>query len=277
MFDFTREKSQQLSSSRTPIRGEALRQAVVEVLKLPTKPRRTPDYRNWRYLNSRDYPSPFAMAYSVETEPGIMAIVYRLTEQRWNSRPPRSGKRAILYVAHLSSDAELREEPMIREVMEAESGVPVFTCDVRGIGESLPETCNPGSFHSAYGNDYFYAIHSLMLDRPYLGQKTFDVLRVLDWLASLGHSEVHLLGRGWGALAATFAAVMSDHVSQVTLKHALTSYADIAESETYAWPLSTLLPNVLAHFDLPDCYEELKSKSLRQIEPWDANPPTHPS
>ena len=95
--------------------------------------------------------------------------------RRWrHSRPPSGGKRAILYVSHLSSDNELRNEPLIREVMQAQPESPVFACDVRGIGESLPNTCNPGSFHNPYGNDYFYAIHSLMLNRPYLGQKTFD-------------------------------------------------------------------------------------------------------
>ncbi len=212
------------------------------------------------------------MAYTVDTEPGIHAIVYRLTNDHWHSRPPRAGKRAILYVSHLSSDSELREEPLIRDVMQAEPESPVFACDVRGIGESLPDTCDPGSFHSSYGNDYFYAIHSLMLDRPYFGQKTFDVLRVLDWLASLGHNDIHLVGRGWGALAATFAAVMSVQVKQVTLKNALTSYAEIAESEHYNWPLSMLLPNVLAHFDLPDCYSLLNSKNLRQIDTWGAEP-----
>jgi hypothetical protein len=50
----------------------------------------------------------------------------------------------------------------------------------------------------------------------------------------------------------------------------LKSYADVAEAETYRWPLATLLPNVLAHFDLPDCYAELQAKQLRQIEPWGA-------
>ena len=163
-------------------------------------------------------------------------------------------------MSHLSSDDELRMEPLIKEVIEAEPEVPVFTCDVRGIGESLPQTCNPNSFRSAYGNDYFYAIHSLMLDRPYLGQKTFDVLRVLDWMASLGHTEIHLVGCGWGALSATFAAVISDQVQQVTLKNSLTSYAEIAESEHYNWPLSMLLPDVLSKFDLPDCYAELASQ-----------------
>jgi hypothetical protein len=66
---------------------------------------------------------------------------------------------------------------------------------------------------------------------------------------------------------------MSDQVTQVTLKNALTSYTEIAESEHYEWPLSALLPNVLAHFDLPDCFDELKSKKLRRIESWGAEPP----
>ncbi len=273
VFDFTAAKSKRLAAVRERLSDASLRRAISEVLKLPEDPATSPDYRNWRYLESRGYPSPHAMAYTVETEPGIHAIVYRLTEKRWQSRPPRSGSRAILYVSHLSSDDELRMEPLIKEVIEAEPEVPVFTCDVRGIGESLPQTCNPNSFRSAYGNDYFYAIHSLMLDRPYLGQKTFDVLRVLDWMASLGHTEIHLVGRGWGALSATFAAVISDQVQQVTLKNALTSYAEIAESEHYNWPLSMLLPDVLSKFDLPDCYAELQAKQLRQIEPWGAEPP----
>ena len=43
------------------------------------------------------------------------------------------------------------------------------------------------------------------------------------------------------------------------------------ESETYAWPLSSFVPGVLASFDLTDCYHELKRKKLKQIEPWGAN------
>ena len=75
-------------------------------------------------------------------------------------------------------------------------------------------------------------------------------------------------------MAATFAAVLSDQVKQVTLKNTLTSYAEIAESEHYDWPLSMLLPNVLAKFDLPDCYKELNSKNLRRIDSWGAVPPS---
>jgi len=36
------------------------------------------------------------------------------------------------------------------------------------------------------------------------------------------------------------------------------------------------VPNVLAAFDLPDCYNALKARNLRQVEPWgpDAKPAT---
>jgi pimeloyl-ACP methyl ester carboxylesterase len=270
VFDFTAERSRQLAEIRGRIEdpGE-LRKAVGHVLKLPPRDG-VPDYRILRYLRGRRYPLPHAITYAVDTEPGILALVYRLFRERWYSRPPRGPQRAILYVAHMSSDAELRHEPLLREVLEKEGDAPLFTCDVRGIGESQPETCGVNTFLQPYGCDYFYAIHSLMLDRPYLGQKTFDVLRVLDWMVDLEHTEIHLVAKGWGALAATLAAVLHDRVAQVTLKNALTSYSSVAESEQYAWPLSTLLPDVLEHFDLPDCYRALQAKGLRQIEPWGA-------
>lgn len=269
VFQFTRDKSQQLSAARGEVTGEALTRAVSDVLKLPARSG-PPDYRILRYLRARRYPLPHAIAYAVETEPGIQTLVYRLSQEAWVSRPPRTGGRALLYVAHLSSDAELRDEPLVREVLQAEPDTPLFTCDVRGIGESQPETCGVNTFHNRYGSDYFYAIHSLMLDRPYLGQKTHDVLSVLDWLTALGHSEVHLVAKGWGALAGALASVLHPAVRQVTLKHALTSYRDVAETEDYAWPLAALLPNVLAQFDLPDCYRALATKGLRIVEPWGA-------
>ena len=205
----------------------------------------------------------------METEPNAFALVYRLIDNPLMSRPPRGQKRALLYVSHHSADAELREEPLVAELIRAEPDTAVFACDVRGVGESQPNTTDAG-FLNAYGPDYLYAIYGLMLDYPYLGQKTHDVLRVIDWLKSCGHTEVHLVGKGWGALPATFAALLSSEVTQITLKHALTSYSDIAETEDYDWPLSALLPGVLRTFDLPDCYRALEAKQLRQIAPWGA-------
>jgi hypothetical protein len=41
----------------------------------------------------------------------------------------------------------------------------------------------------------------------------------------------------------------------------------VAESEVYGWPLSSFVPGVLERFDLPDCYQALAAKKLRQVEP----------
>ncbi|MCI0422227.1 MAG: hypothetical protein L0312_23865, partial [Acidobacteria bacterium] len=269
VFSFTREKSKALEKQRSAPSGDDLRKAVAEILKLPQRTG-APEFRILRPAGPRQYPMPHAAVYAVETEPAVHALVYRLSKDPLRSSPPRGQKRAMLYVAHRSSDEELRREPLIGQLLKEEPESPFFTCDVRGIGESQPDTCGQDQFLEPYGSDYFYAIHSIMLDYPYAGQKTHDVLCVLDWLKNHDHVEVHLIARGWGAIPATFAALLSELVVQVTLKNPLTSYRDIAESERYQWPLQSFLPGVLEKFDLPDCYEALKRKKLRMIEPWGA-------
>jgi dienelactone hydrolase len=270
VMSFTREASAHLRETRPPLSGAALVGALIRMLKLPER-NGPPDYRILRPIGGRSYPRPHATTYAVETEPGVFALAYSLHDRAHYSRPARDAARAVLYVSNHSADAELRDEPLVREILEAEPQSAFYACDVRGIGESRPDTCGADTFLQPYGADYFYAAHALMLDRPYPAQRVHDVLSVIDWLASNGHTEVHLAARGWGTIPATFAAVLSDAVVQVTLKHALTSYADVAEVEQYDWPLSVLLPGVLRTFDLPDCYTALAAKNLRQIEPVGAS------
>ena len=269
VYSFTRQKSETLAQRRQPLQDAALRGTLAAVLKLPPCAG-VPDYRILRSLPARKYPQPQFVHYAVETEPNIEAIVVRLAVEPLMSRPPRGVPRAVLYVAHLSSDAELRDEPLVIQLLKDEPRAAFYACDPRGTGESRPNTCGQNQFFQPYGSDFFYAAYGLMLDAPLCGQRTYDVLRVVDWLAAQGHREVHLAGKGWGAIPAALAAVLSDAVVQVTLKNALTSYADVAESEDYRWPLSTLLPGVLEKFDLPDVYRALAAKQLRQIDPWGA-------
>lgn len=268
VFSFTQEKARTLAEKRPRLSEEELKLAVASVLKLPERSG-SPEYRILRAVGNRKYPRS-ATTYAVETERGVFALATRLYTQAQVSRPTRGPKRAVLYVSHQSADAELRDEPLIRELLKNEPDAAFYACDVRGIGESRPDTCGTDQFRKPYGSDYFYAIHSIMLDRPYVGQKTFDVLRVLDWMRDHGHDEVHLVGCGWGSLPAAFAALLSDRVTQVTLKNALTSYRDVAEAEVYGWPLSAFVPGVLEKFDLPDCYRVLAAKKLRQIDPASA-------
>ncbi|MHB8899696.1 MAG: alpha/beta hydrolase family protein, partial [Thermoguttaceae bacterium] len=271
VFSFTREKSEALRRGRKPLQADAVVEAVRGVLRLPEKVA-VGDFRILRPVGGRKYPKKGAVTYAVETEPGIHALVSLLEDEQRVSRPPRGGKRAVLYVSHQSADAELRDEPLVKELMAAEADVPFFACDLRGIGESQPDTCGVNQYLQPYGSDFFGAIHSLMLDDSMPAQRTRDILGVLEWLAASGYEEVHLAAKGWGTIPATFAAVVSDRVRQVTLKNALIGYSAVAESEEYVWPLSSFVWDILATLDLPDCYGWLKQrKQLRQVAPCGAN------
>lgn len=271
VFSFTREKADALAKKRGGAKApEALAETVKSFLGIPD-PSGAPDTRVLRPLPNRRYPKRHATPYAVTTEPGIEAIVYRVAEERLESFPPRDPRPALLYIAHLSADQELREEPLVQELVAAQPDAALYACDPRGTGESQPNTCGIDTFFDAYGCDYFYAGYALMLDRPMPAARTFDVLRVIEWLGAIGHEEIHLAARGRGAIPAAFAALLSPRVTRVTLKNAPGSYHAIASAEDYAWPLSALLPDVLKHFDLPDCYRALEGKRLRQIEPWGAS------
>jgi cephalosporin-C deacetylase-like acetyl esterase len=265
IHDFIREKSHRLATKRGQLDAGALERAVARTLRLPDRSG-APEFRILRPLPDRNYPIRHALPYMVETDRGVHALVYRLTREPLLSRPPRETRQALLYVSDQSADVELRTEPLLRELIAGDPAAAFHTCDVRGIGESGPQATSLNA-SDEYSTDYFYSSHGLMLDYPYIGQRTFDVLRVLDWLAAWGYDQVHLAARGQGAAPAAFAALLSPQVTRVTLKHPPASYAEIAESPDYHWPLSALPPGVLASFDLPDCYRVLKAKGLRLLEP----------
>lgn len=270
LMSFTREKAESLAKSRPPLKGAALAAAVREVLHLPPTPPDAPDYRILRSVGGRKYPAKGYCTYAVETRPGIHALVTRLSEEALTSRLPRGLKRAVLYVSHRSADAELRDEPLVTELLAAETGAAFFACDVRGIGESQPDTCGANQFLRPYGSHYFYAAYGHMLDQPLLGGRVWDVLRVIQVLKQAGHEEIHLAGRGWGALPAALAAVLSGDASQVTLKNALVSFHELAVHEDCQWPYAVMPFGVLAKFDLPDVYRALGEKKLRSVDPWAA-------
>lgn len=268
-FSYGRDLSKGFRTSRGPLSGAMLRDRIEKTLKMPAR-EGAPYFRIMRQPKPRGYPTRSQGEYLVETEPDIHVWVYRLSNSPLQSRPPRGPKRAVLYVAHQSADVELRTDPWLKELHAAAGPDAAFyACDPRGVGESQPVLSLPDGTRKG-GPDYLHAGHGLLFDYSMPAQRTFDLLRILDWLGSYGHEEVHLVGRGFGAIPGTFAAVLHDRVTQVTLKQALPSFAELAETEIYSWPAAAFVPGVLRSFDLPDCYRELARKKLRQIEPASA-------
>lgn len=264
---FTRETAAALAELRGEVSPDRLGKLVEDWLG-DRQPPVDPHYRILRNRRDRKYPRKYVATFAVETEPDVQAFVYRLDDDWHFSRPPQDSRPAILYVSHHSADAELRENELLAQTISDHPQTPIYTLDVRGIGDSQPNTADADSFLSAYGCDFLYAIHGVMFTDAYPRQRTFDVLAVLNWLKTFKHQEVHLIANGWGSIPATFAAILHPIVNRVTLQHALTSYTDLASAETYDWPLSSIVPGILQQFDLPDCYRFLDSKGLTQVDPW---------
>ena len=261
VFDFTREKAAAVAANRKPVKDAELRELLPRVLALPQRSgpphyrilRPTSLYAERRYEGTR---------FAVETEPGIQAILMRIgLEPRYGPLP--KGRRATLYVPHMSTveDAKARFTPAGRGTY--------FALDVRGIGHTRARTCNDRGFFEPYGSDYFYASHGGMLNEPYAGRRVHDLLATLDLLADHGYREIHLMGRGLGALACAFAACLHPSVKRVTLRNTLLSFHELTQSPLQSWPFSSLVRGVLNYFDLPDCYRVLKSKGLCIVHPWD--------
>ena len=115
-----------------------------------------------------------------------------------------------------------------------------------------------------------YAGYGDMIGEPILGRRVHDVLTCLDLLQGNGCREVHLYGRGIGAVSAAFAGCLHPLVKRVTLINALLSYHELTQIATRSWPLSILPPAILKHLDLPDCYRYLgRKKHLALVDPWD--------
>jgi cephalosporin-C deacetylase-like acetyl esterase len=266
--DFVRERSRELAEERGAVSGDDLLRVAKKLLDLPKRDG-PPDYRVLRPVSGREWPRAYAASYVIETEPdhGGRCLVYKLDDEARASRPLPGKGPATLYLPDLSSDAELRDDAFARKLTADDA---FFACDYRGIGEQIPNTCGGNRFADIYGSDYFYASYAEMFGQSYLAWRVHDVLCALDFMAEYGYDRVHLAGAGRGGLVAAFAGLVDERVRRVTLKGVPISYAEMAETRMNQWTQSSMLPDVLGSFDLPDVYRALYAKKLSIVAPVSA-------
>jgi dienelactone hydrolase len=268
-FDFTRAEAGRLAARRKQLSGKALADELTRLLVLPARSG-PPRYRVMRErVVERTPPQRPLKGYGfvIETEPRVFAMLHALPAKAPLFYFP-AGEAATLYVPHRSS---------LEEIAAGQAPPPAadvrFALDVRGMGELTARTHKDqgDDFFHAYRSDYLYACEGMKLGESYCGRRVHDLLSTLDLFHAQGYRQVHLVGRGMGAITATFAAVLHPLVTQVTLHNALLSYHELTEEPRYDWPLSSLVFGILAKTDLPDALRELAaSKRLTVVDPWDS-------
>jgi hypothetical protein len=200
--------------------------------------------------------------YAVETEGNLRALLHKRLEVPARSQSLDVEREVHLYLPHLASEEDVSGDGLAAGLLREH---PLYALDVRGLGESMPE--EGGGFLHAYGMDYMFHGHALLLEESYLGRRVHDTLSTVDLLAVEGARRIHLYGRGQGAILALFAAMLDDRISRVTLENGPLSYEAWTQVPLVAWPSASFLRAVLAHLDLPDLIRAL-GRHVRLVEPW---------
>jgi dienelactone hydrolase len=138
----------------------------------------------------------------------------------------------------------------------AARGFTVCVADVRGIGDLAPAFSRGApSYARSHQDDENYAWSSLILGRPLAGQRVTDILALVRGLKSLagpGTVRIGIAARGAMTIPAICAASLDRSISGLYLASPLVSFDSIIASETYRYPFSAFIPNILAHTDLPE-------------------------
>jgi pimeloyl-ACP methyl ester carboxylesterase/dienelactone hydrolase len=268
-FEFTAETARAMARTRPALSERQLLATARRLLGLPPATPPTaggaPEYR--AVMHSRNFdPLPGQrFQFAVLTEPGIQVILTTFGGDHPMMHPPTGD--VTLYVGHTSGQEDVARLPELRKL--ARGRRPLVVVDPRGLGQSRPQTCGSKDFFDPYGSDYLYAAQGEMLAQPLLGRRVFDVLAVMDLLLAKGARRIDLLGRGLGSVIVAFAALLHPSCPKVRFLDYLPSYELLATTPIAIWPLSSLLRNVLTHFDLPDVYKAL-GRRLTKARPWNA-------
>ena len=252
IHDFVVEKLDALAASRPRLDGEELRRTLAARLGVGGSVT-APYYRVLRHaLYNHDTPAKVCFSrFALETEPGILTIL-KLRQYTGDYGFPDLDE-ITLYAPHLDSVTELL--PVAWEGNVA--GV-----DVRGIGESMAQTCDWGEsdFFAPYGRDYHYNSCAVMFGSSMLADRVRDLLGAVAFCKSRGVGEVKLAGRGMGAIIAALAALISEDVNALTLFDAPESWDMMARSRITLWPQSMMPQGILQLTDLPEIYQAVQDK-----------------
>jgi len=257
IYEMIAAESDRLAAKRKPLDAETLKKRLSSLLNLPSR-KIPPHYRVLR--PKRADGKTFAL-YAVETEDNVRAIMRKRMETP-HSYTLDVEETVHLFIPHISAEDDMANDPLAVSLKDSH---PLYALDVRGLGESMPEDSR--GFFQPYGMDYMFHGFGLLLGESYLGRRVHDILSTMDLLVHEGAKEIHLYGRGQGAILALFAGILHDGTTSVTLKNAPPSFSSWTKSPLVAWPAANFPKGALKVLDLPDCMEALGDK-LKVIDPW---------
>ena len=240
IYELIRQKADQLKKNRPKMTRKDLPKRLAKLLGMENV-RGVPNYRHLRprYDVRVGKKNRVIERFAVETEPGILAILKRAADFAGFHLECEKSVRLVL--PHLDGMEELRR-----------CRIGDWVLDVRGLGESMPVS-SASDFFEAYGWDYMFHAHGLMLNRSYLGRRVVDVMRTISLLRDRGAERIELEGRGQGSLVALFTACLDERVDRLIYRSGPRSFHDLTTAPIPTWPAAMMPFGILRYLDLPDC------------------------
>lgn len=140
-----------------------------------------------------------------------------------------------------------------------DKGIAIVIPDLRGIGESedKAELNDPKYYNKEYRN----AMIALHIGKPLVGQRTGDILSVLQFIESdekLKAAPVEVHSQGILSLSAIHAALFTDKIASVNIHDRILSFESILENPLQKNSYSLVIPAVLKYYNLADLLQIVK-------------------
>ena len=245
-----KEKAQILREQRrkNPLDKSQLKEKIFSMLKVGDVPE-NPSYRS---LRMTEIDNKLFQRVGINPEKYITATLFYF--DTGIDFELRANKNVVLMLPHLSAREELVK------YFDKSSARSLFALDPRGMGESEPSTVERlRRLYWDYGSDYHYASLGLMLDKPFIGRRVYDVLCAVNLLFAHGAEKVTLKGFGHGRYLAIYAALLSNKNVAIELDGGLPlTYEQSFNDLTAPIPQSFVPCNILKVTDIDEIYNILK-------------------
>ena len=155
-------------------------------------------------------------------------------------------------------DISVREE--LIKYFSPDTARSLFALDPRGMGESEPSTVERlRRLYWDYGADYHFSSLGLLLDKPYIGRRVYDILCAVNLLVKHGAEKITIKAFGNSRYLAVYAALLSNKNVSVELVGGLpVTYEQAIKDMKSPIPQSFVPFGILKIADINEIYQLLK-------------------
>ncbi|WP_461787652.1 alpha/beta hydrolase family protein [Pedobacter sp.] len=178
-------------------------------------------------------------------------------------RPEKLVKKVVIFISD-AGKANLADSISLFKKYVDDNSTAIILSDLRGLGETTdkPSLNDPKYF----SDDYRNAMLALHVGKPMLGQRTTDMLTLLDFSATLnevGNLEIAVVSFGNVGLAALHASLFNDKVTKVELHQCLKSFKEVFEHPLAKNRYGLVIDGVAKYYDIPDLIRWQQGKSIK--------------